>query len=104
MWKYYQDAVKHVAKLSPRSYVIDVSAVTSTTVTTGTLRELAKLPPVLPNRQRPRFIVASRAASFWLMRMYALATITTRTNLHVVHNHAEAWAILGIREPRFEAI
>ena len=104
VWKYHQTAVKHVAELSPSSYVIDVSAVTSTTMTTGALLELAKLPPVLPNRQRPRFIVASRAADFWLMRMYALAVKATVPNLHVVHNHAEAWAMLDILEPRFEAI
>lgn len=104
VWKYYQAAVQHVAELSPRSYVIDVSAVTSTTMTTGALLELAKLPPVLPNRQSPRFIVAPRAAGFWLMRMYALATKAMFTNAHVVHNHAEAWAILGILEPQFEAI
>jgi CheY-like chemotaxis protein len=45
---YYQTAVKHVARLSPNSYVVDVSAVTSTTVSTGTILEFAKLPPVLP--------------------------------------------------------
>jgi DNA-binding NarL/FixJ family response regulator len=104
VWKFYQTAVKHVAELSPRSYVIDVSAVTSTTVTTGALLELAKLPAVLPSSQSHRFIVASRTASFWLMRMYAVAAMATRPNIHIVRNHAEAWAILGIAEPRFEAI
>jgi DNA-binding NarL/FixJ family response regulator len=101
---YYQTAVEHVARLSPRGYIIDVSAVTSTTVSTGTLLALAKLPPVLPDPQRPRFIVAPHPAAFWLMRMYELAAEVTRPNLHVVRKHAEAWAILGVREPRFEPL
>jgi CheY-like chemotaxis protein len=98
---YYQAAVKHVARLSPHSYVADVSAVTSTTVSIGTILEFAKLPPVLPGAQRHRFIVAAHPAAFWLMRMYAVAVRTSRPNLHVVNKHAEAWAILGISEPQF---
>jgi DNA-binding NarL/FixJ family response regulator len=102
---YHQTAVKHVARLSPNSYVLDVSAVTSTTVTTGTLLDFAKLPPLLPGAERHRFIVAARSAAFWLMRMYAAAAVrTSRRNLHVVDKHAEAWAILGISEPRFNPL
>jgi CheY-like chemotaxis protein len=102
---YYQTAVKHVARLSPNSYILDVSAVTSTTVTTGTILEFAKLPPLLPGAQRHRFIVAARSAAFWLMRTYAAAAVrTSRRNLHVVKKHAEAWAILGISEPRFDPL
>jgi len=101
---YYQAAVKHVARLSPHSYVVDVSAVTSTTVSAGTILEFAKLPPVLPGAQRHRFIVAARPAAFWLMRMYEVAARASRPNLHVVHEHAEAWAILGISEARFNPL
>ncbi len=101
---YYQAAVNHVARLSPRSYVLDVSAVTSANVSYDTIRAMAKLPPILPDPQRPRFIVASSPAAFGLMRMYELEGDATRPNLHVVHKHAEAWAILGIREPRFNPL
>lgn len=99
----YQSAVKHVAGLSPRSYIVDVSAVTSTTVSSGAIREIGKLPPVLPP-QFSSFIVASRNAAFWLMSMVALVGKVTRPNLHVVRNHAAVWAILGIREPRFKRL
>jgi hypothetical protein len=91
---------KHVARLSPNSYVVEVSAVTSTTVTIGTILEFAKLPPVLRDAQHHLFAVAAHPAAFWLMRMYAAAVRTSRPNLHVVKKHAEAWAILGISEPR----
>ena len=101
---YYQTAVKHVARLSPNSYVVDVSAVTSTTVSTGTILEFAKLPPVLPGAQHHLIAVAAHPAAFWLMRMYAAAVRTSRPNLHVVNTHAEAWAILGISEPRFNPL
>jgi len=101
---YYQTAVEHVARLSPNSYVADVSAVTSTTVTTGTILQFAKLPPVLPGTQHHRFIVAAHSAAFWLMRMYAVAVRASRPNLHVVNKHAEVWAILGISEPRFDPL
>lgn len=101
---YYQVAVRHVARFSPLSYVLDVSAVTSTTVSTGAIREFAKMPPILPDPQRPRFIVASSNAAFWLMRTYELASYATRPNLHVVRKHTDAWAILGILKPRFEPL
>jgi hypothetical protein len=101
---YYQSAVKHVARLSPRSYIVDVSAVTSTNISTGILRAFAKLPPVQPDPERPGIIVASSTAAFGLMRLYELEADATRPNLHVVHKHEEAWAILGIREPRFKLL
>lgn len=101
---YYQTAVNHVAQLSPHTYVIDVSAVTSTTASTGTILELTKLPPVLPNPTQPGFIVAARPAAYWLMRIYQAAARATRPNLHVVRKHTEAWEILGVVEPRFEPL
>jgi CheY-like chemotaxis protein len=103
--KYYQTATKHVARLSPNSYVTDVSALTSTTVTIRTMLEIGKLPPVMPpDPQRHVFGVAANSAAFWLLRMYASATRTSRPNVHVVRKHAEAWAILGISEPRFDPL
>ena len=101
---YFQTATKHIVRLSPNSYVADVSAVTSTTVTICTILESTKLPPVMRDPQLHRFIVATHPAAFWLMRMYAAAMRTSRPNLHVVKEHAEAWAILGISEPRFNPL
>ena len=102
--KYYEAAVEHVARLSPRSYILDVSAVTSTTISSDFIRAFAKLPPILPEPQRPRFIVASSDLAFGWMRVYEMEGDATRPNLHVVRKHAEAWAILGIRKPRFDPL
>lgn len=101
---YYQAAVRHVARLCPRSYILEVSAVTATNVSTDTIRAFAKLPPILPDPERPRFTVASSAVAFGLMRMYELEGEVTRPNLHIVHKHEEAWAILGIWKPRFKLL
>lgn len=101
---YYQAAIKHVARLSPLSYIVDVSAVTSTTVSTSVLRKFAKLPPVQPGTERPGVIIASSDAAFGLMRMWELEAEATRPNVHVVHKHEEAWAILGIEKARFDLL
>lgn len=101
--KYYQTAIKHAARLSPSSYIVDVSSVTSSTVSTSVLRKFAKLPPVQPP-ERPGVIVALSDAAFGLMRMWELEAEATRPNVHVVHKHEEAWAILGIQKARFEPL
>jgi hypothetical protein len=48
-----------ISSIVSNSYLADVSAVTSTTVTTGTILEYAKLPPVVAGEERHRFLVAS---------------------------------------------
>lgn len=101
---YYQAAIRHVARLSPRGYIVDVSAVTSSTVSPSVLRKFAQLPPVQPDPTRPGVIVASSAAAFGLMRLWESEAEATRPNVHVVHEHKEAWAILGIQKPRFEPL
>lgn len=101
---YYQAAMRHVARLSPSGYIVDVSAVTSTTVSASVLRKFAKLPPVQPDSERPGVIIASSAAAFGLMRLWESEAEPTRPNVHIVHKHEEAWAILGIQKPRFEPL
>lgn len=101
---YYQAATKHVARLSPSGYIVDVSAVRSTTVSTSVLRKFAKLPPVQPDTERPGVIIASSAAAFGLMRLWESEAEATRPNVHIVHKREEAWAILGIQKPRFEPL
>jgi len=41
---------------------------------------------------------------FGLARIFELEGEATRPNLHVVHTEHEAWAILSVKEPRFEPV
>jgi hypothetical protein len=102
--EYYRAIAEHAARVSPRATVADFSAIGVFDVSPDTIRELAKLPPAIPHPERPRVIVAPHPQIFGMARMFELLGEVTRPNLHVVRTHAEAWAILGIREPRFEPL
>jgi len=102
--EYYRAIAEHAARVSPRAAVADFSAIGVFDVTPDTIRELAKLPPAIPHPERLRVIVAPHAQIFGMARMFELLGEVTRPNLHVVRTHAEAWAILGIHEPRFELL
>jgi hypothetical protein len=39
-----------------------------------------------------------------MARMFELQGQETRPNLHVVRTEKEAWAILGVSKPKFEAV
>jgi hypothetical protein len=100
--EYYVAASLHVAKINPRSVITDMSAVTTSDVSSETIRELAGLRPTLPEPSLPRFIVAPSPPIFGLARMFELEGELTRPNLHTVRNLKEVWAILGIVEPKFQ--
>jgi hypothetical protein len=90
--------------LEPNGGVVDLSDVTSFEVSVKTVRELARREPAIPNPSRSRIIAAVSPHIFGLARIFELEGETTRPNLHVVHTEREAWAILGVKEPRFEPI
>lgn len=58
----------------------------------------------MPQPDRSRIIVAVSSQIFGMARMFEFEGEITRPNLHVVRSLAEAWAILGIREPKFEPV
>lgn len=102
--EYYRAASMHIAKIDPRSAIMDMSAVTTSEISSQTVRELASLPPNLPEPSLPRFIVAPSPPIFGFARMFELEGEHTRPNLHTVRNSKEVWAILGIEEPKFQPI
>jgi hypothetical protein len=101
---FYGLAGEFVASLDPRGVVVDLSDVSSFEVSVQAICRLAKLPPAMPQTTRPRIIVAVSSQIFGMARMFEFEGETTRPNLHVVRSLAEAWAILGIREPKFEPV
>jgi hypothetical protein len=102
--EFFPAARQYVAKTAPRAGIVDFSAVTSFEVNADTVRELAKLPPVLPEQRYPCFIVAESPPIFGMMRMFELVGLDARPNLHVVRSLKEVYAILGVPEFKFEPV
>jgi hypothetical protein len=102
--EYYASASRY-GRLNPTfSGICDMSAVSFVAVSSQTIRELAKLPPAVPNPDIPRCIIAGSPAMFGMARMFELEGGATRPNLHVVRTEREALAILGITKPRFGSV
>jgi hypothetical protein len=102
--EYYASASRY-GRLNPTfSGICDMSAVSFVAVSSRTIRELAKLPPAVPNPDIPRCIIAGSPAMFGMARMFELEGGATRPNLHVVRTEREALAILGITKPRFGSV
>ena len=101
---FYGLAGEFVASLDPRGGIVDLSDVISFEVSVQAIRRLAKLPPVMPRTSHPRVIVAVSSQIFGMARQFEFEGEITRPNLHVVRSSAEAWAILGIRDPKFEPV
>jgi hypothetical protein len=102
MRRCYREAGEFFALVDPQGSIFDLSAVTSLEVTSRVVHELANSLPILPDPSRPRVVVAPSPAAFGMARMFEIVGESTRPNLHIVRTAQEAWAILGVWEPRFE--
>jgi hypothetical protein len=100
--KFYRACAAHGA-LNPTYFgLVDTTDVIFIAISPQTIRELAQLPPAIPDPNIPRCIVAGSHEMFGLARMFDLHGSDTRPNLHVVRTEQEAFAILGITNPHFE--
>jgi hypothetical protein len=102
--EYYGVAGGYFERTGARAGITDLSAVTSLEVSPQTIRDLASAPPVIQDRDLPRFVVAASPGIFGMARMFELAGQDTRPNLHVVRTMKEVCVILGITDPMFEPI
>jgi len=95
-----------VTSLHPRFALIDLSSADPFEATADGMRELAQLPPAMPQRERPRVIVAPSDRAFAMARIFQVEGAATRPNLHVVRSVGEAWAIFGVemKEAKFGPI
>jgi hypothetical protein len=98
---FFRTGAQHAIRTHPAAGVIDLSEVTVFEVSTRTIELLAKLPPVLPDPNLCRVIIAPSSEIFGMMRVFEIAAEQQRPNIHVVHTEQEAWAILSVEEPRF---
>jgi hypothetical protein len=100
--KQYYSACSKYGTMNPTyAGLFDMSAVTFIAVSAQTIRELAMLPPAIPDPDVLRVIVAGSSQMFGLARMFDLQGSETRPNLHVVRTEKEALAILGVSEAKF---
>jgi hypothetical protein len=88
----------------PTAGVVDLSEVTSFDVSAKTLREQSKVSPALRNPRLRRVVIAPSADTYGMMRMFELEGEDVRPDIHVVRAEKEAWAILGLENPRFEPL
>lgn len=93
---------QHGAERPTYSGILDMSGVVSFNVSAATVRQLAQLPPAIPDPNIPRVIVAGSNQMFGLARMFEIQGSDTRPNLHVVRTEKEALAILGVTAPDFK--
>lgn len=102
--EYYRAAAGYAAQIDPLSGVTDFSAVTSFEVSPQTVRELARSTPVIPNPSRVRVIIAPVDHVFGIARLFQIVGEKTRPNNHVVRTLTDAWAVLGVRDLKFEPL
>ena len=101
---FYRTAKLLAESLDPLAGIVDFSSVTDFKATPPKLRELAAFPPVMPQQERVRVIVAPSDDVFGMVRIFEIAGEATRPSLHVVRSARLAWAIIGIEEPEFKSI
>jgi hypothetical protein len=99
--EYCRDSMERIASTSSRASITDLSAVTSFDISRQTILELADVRPILPDHEPLRIIIADSPHVFGMARMFELEGRSAHPNVHVVHTNLEAWAVLGIKEPKF---
>lgn len=92
-----------LAETNPKSGIIDFSQVTAFKISTETIQRVASSKPVFP-AELPRVIVAPADHVYGMARMFAALSSDTRTNVEAVRTMEEAYKLLGIDEPNFQAM
>lgn len=83
--------------------LVDFTAVTSVSLPIGSVIERGKQRP--PNDGHRRVIVAPQLELYGLARVYgAYQELRGWTRPHIVKTRAEAFALLGLANPRFEPV
>ena len=99
----YRSVHRFVAEREVRGGILDLSPVTSLTVSPETLRRLSKNPPLFPP-EIVRVIVAPGDLIFGMARLFQISRSEVHSNLHVVHTLEEAYKVHGLQSPQFEIV
>jgi hypothetical protein len=100
----YRFGQDNVARFDPLSGITDFSEATGVGFSAQTMRDLARMEPILLDPRRPIIFVAPSTDLFGMARMFELQSGDSRPNLHVVHTAEEAFRILNVRDPQFTPI
>lgn len=95
---------QYAIRTQPSAGVVDLSAVTSFDVSTPAIKALARSAPVLHDSELRRVVIAPSPGIYGMMRMFEMEGESMRPGLQVVRSEREAWAILAVRNPRFEPL
>jgi len=102
--EFYPAGFKIAFRMQPLAGLIDTREVTLFRVLPETVRLLAKSAPMIPDPKLVRVAIAPKPEVYGMMRMFELHGEATRPNFYVVREEREAWAILGIQNPRFDPL
>jgi len=96
----YRFGRENVSRFDPHSGITDVSGVT-VAFSRQTMRDLARMEPIMPDSSRPEVFVAPTPDLFGMARMFELQGAESRPNLHVIRTAEEAYQVLNVRQPPF---
>lgn len=102
--EFFQAGSEHAVRAHPAAGVVDLSGVTSFDVSTPAIKALAKSTPVLHDPELRRVVIAPSPEIYGMMRMFEMEGESMRPGLQVVRSERDAWAILAVRNPRFEPL
>jgi hypothetical protein len=94
---------KYFASHPPSRIITDFTNVTSTDVSSHTIRALASAPPKVPIGFE-RLLVAPQNALYGVARMFQILVEKTSPDLGIVRSMAEAHRLLGIESAGFSAV
>ena len=100
----YRLGQEHVARFDPLFGITDFSDATGADFSAQTMRDLARMKPIMPDPSRPVIFVAPSSDFFGMARMFELQAADSCPNLHVVRTAEEAFRILNVRDPQFTPI
>ena len=100
----YRFGQENVGRFDPLSGITDFSEVTAVAFSPQTMRDLARIKPIMPDPGRPVIFVAPAPDLFGMARMFELEGGESRPNLHVVHTAEEAFRILDVQAPQFSPV
>ena len=100
----YRFGQQNVMRLDPLSGITDFSDATVVAFSAQTMRELARMKPIMPEAGRPVVFVAPTPEFFGMARMFELQGADSRPNLRVVRTAEEAYRILNVHDPQFTPV
>jgi hypothetical protein len=98
--EFFEVAPRYIAAHAVEAGIVDFTAVTSFDWSAETSRQLARMPPLVPD-PKPRFIVAVSDVQFGMGRLFQQSSSEGREELRVVRSLDEAYLQLGISAGSF---